>query len=61
MSISVIGIGWVLFIEAWPYGNEMVDQDCVWSAPGLKVSGGTDRSLLGVDEFQDNSVQHRVG
>ena len=31
------------------------------SAPGVEVSGGTDRSLLGVDEFQDYSVQHRDG
>ena len=31
------------------------------SAPGVEVSGGTDRSLLGVDEFQDYSVQQRDG
>jgi len=31
------------------------------SAPGHKVSGGTDRCVLGVDEFQDYSDQQRDG
>ena len=31
------------------------------SAPGHKVSGGTDGKWLGVDEFEIRSVQQRVG
>ena len=43
LSISVIGIDGVWFIEAWPDSNEMVDQARMWSAPSGEVSVGTDR------------------
>ena len=61
MDFSVIGIDGGWFIEAWRSSNGWVDQACVWSAPGEKVSDGTDRWLEGVDEFEVHSVQQRVG
>ncbi len=61
MDFSVIGIDGGWFIEAWRSSNGWVDQASLWTAPGLKVSGGTDRFLLGQEQFEDYSVQQRVG
>ena len=61
MGASVNGVDSVWFIGAWRSRYWWVGETDSCSAPGLKVSGGTDRSLLGVDEFEDYSVQQRVG
>ena len=41
--------------------NGTVSLACLWSAPDDEVSGGTDRSLLGVDEFEVHIDQQRDG
>ena len=61
MDFSVIGIDGGWFIEAWRSSNETVSQASSCSLPGVEASGGTDRFLLGVDEFEIRSVQQRVG
>jgi hypothetical protein len=57
MDFSVIGIDGGWFIEAWRSSNGWVDQASSCSAPGPKVSGGTDSKWLGQEQFEDYSVQ----
>jgi hypothetical protein len=41
--------------------NGTIKQSRSCSAPCDKVSGGTDRYVLGLAQFEDHSVQQRVG